>query len=277
MPKQSFIVSGAERDTPLIEYLSARLSLSRKKAKQLLDQRVVFVNERRVWMARHLLRKGDTVEIAGAAQPGSRNKTIRILHEDDTLLIADKPVGILANGPASAESILRDQTGFPALTAVHRLDRDTSGCLLLAKTPQAADPLIRLFDTHSITKTYHAIVMGEVPATLNTITRPLDGRTAITRIIRLSANRTASHLRLVIETGRTHQIRKHLAGAGHPVLGDRMYLTAALTNPILRAVSRQMLHASKLSFAHPSSGQPVRVHAPLPPDFLHCLRSVRLS
>ncbi|OQA26026.1 MAG: Ribosomal large subunit pseudouridine synthase D [Verrucomicrobia bacterium ADurb.Bin345] len=278
MQKRSFVVTAAERDTLLIEYLAARLSLSRKKAKQLLDQRAVFVNQRRIWMAKHVLRRGDNVEVGAAAPVAEkRGSSLPVLFDDAHLLIVNKPAGLLANGPASAESRLRDQTGIMALTAAHRLDRDTSGCLLFSKTPRVGEQIIRLFEAHAITKTYHAIVLGEFPPGLQTITKPLDGRTALTRIIRLSANRTASHLKLVIDTGRTHQIRKHLAGAGHPVLGDRMYLTAALTNPVLRAVARQMLHAAQIAFTHPVTGAAVRVHAPLPGDFLHGLHSVRLT
>lgn len=277
MPPQTFTVTHAQRDTPLVEFLAARMGVSRKKAKALLDQRAVFVNQRRVWMAKHILRTGDRVEVPVAPEPARRDAAIRILLDDPVLLVADKPAGIPANGSGSVEEILRRQTGISTLCAAHRLDQDTTGCLLFAKNAAAKDRLVRIFESGAVVKVYHAIVAGEVSTKLREINDPLDGKTAKTQLMVLSANPVASHLKVRIATGRTHQIRKHMAAAGHPVVGDKTYLTKKQPDPVFRRVSRQMLHASSIAFPHPDSGMDIRASSPLPGDFKSALRALRLT
>ena len=277
MPQQSYLVNAGEADAELVDFLAHHLRTSKKGARRLLDARVVFVNEKRVWMARHVLRPGDRVEVNVPAAAPAPDRAIPILFQDSLCIVANKPAGILANGPESLEDVLRKQTRCPAIEAVHRLDRDTSGCLLCAKHADAKAALVALFESHRVTKTYHAIVSGQVPADLREITAPIDGKTAVTRLTLLSANRIASHLKLSIETGRTHQIRKHMAAARHPVLGDKVYSTNIQPHPELRRVPRQMLHASSLTFKHPNSDELVRTKAPLPSDFSGCLKMLKLT
>lgn len=277
MQSQTFIVTHAQRDTPLVEFLAARMGISRKKSKALLDQRAVFVNQRRIWMAKHILRPGDRVEVTVAPEQARRAAAIRILLDDKMFLVADKPAGVPSNGSGSAEEILRQQTGISTLCAVHRLDQDTTGCLLLAKSAAAKDRLVHVFESGSVTKVYHAIVMGEVPLSLREINEPIDGKTAKTEIMRLSVGRIASHLKVRIATGRTHQIRKHMSAAGHPIVGDRVYLTKAQPDAAFRRIPRQMLHASSIAFPHPDGGAEVRASSPLPGDFKNALRALRLT
>jgi 23S rRNA pseudouridine1911/1915/1917 synthase len=277
MPQQSYIVNAGEKDEELVAFLAHRLHTSKKGARRLLDARVVFVNEQRVWMARHVLRTGDQVEVHAPAFTSDVEQSISILFEDDTCIVANKPAGILSNGPDSLEERLKSQTRCATLEAVHRMDRDTSGCLLFARHPDAKAAIVELFESHRVTKTYHAIVSGQVPADMREITAPIDGKTAITRLTILSANRIASHLKLSIETGRTHQIRKHMVLIRHPVLGDKVYSTNIQPRPELRRIPRQMLHATSLTFRHPVTGELVRAKAPFPSDYAGCLKMLKLT
>ena len=262
---------------PLLDFLSRRLQLSRRKAKDLLDSRNEFVNERRIWMARHTLAAGDQVAalLSTPLAPGSAPAALPLLLADEHLLAIDKPAGLAANGPDSAESRLQAERADPAIRAVHRLDRDTSGCLLFARSAEAFDRMVALFREHAVSKIYQVLATGRLEGS-DTIRRPLEGLPAVTSFAVLAANALASHLRVKIETGRTHQIRKHLSALGHPVVGDRSYGTARAVPEPLRAVSRQMLHAARISFRHPFTGEQVDVTAPLPRDFRAMLDRLRL-
>ena len=162
----------------LQDFLAARLGLSRRAAKAVIDGRSVWVNRRCVWIAHHLLKTGDAVEIprsvvaaarrqAGSAQAAvapEERRHVRVLVETPDYIVADKPAGLLANDdPKSVEAILRTQLKEPNLQAVHRLDRDTTGCLLFAKTFAAYQAAVEVFKTRRIAKTYAAIVVGSFP------------------------------------------------------------------------------------------------------------------
>ncbi len=265
----------------LLRFLSARLAVSNRQAKGLLDARCVFVNQRRTWMARHPLGPGDVVEVLqpratpAAARPQPA-RVPRILADSADYLVLDKPSGLLSNGPDSTESLARTALGAPALRAVHRLDRDTSGCLLMAKSDAAFAQAIPAFRRRRVLKTYHALVAGRFPVAEQTLRSPLDGAPAATHIRRLDACDAASHLLVRIETGRTHQIRRHLARAGHPVLGDRQYGVGTWNDRRYLEVPRQMLHAAELAFPTPGAAEPLRAVAPLPADFRACIRSFGL-
>jgi 23S rRNA pseudouridine1911/1915/1917 synthase len=269
-------ITGADAG-PLVRFLSDRLAVSSRKAKALLDERCVFVNRRRVWMARHPLGPGDVVEVitapraARAPTPTQPVRAPRVLVREDDYLVLDKPAGLLSNGPDSAETLARAASDAPALRAVHRLDRDTSGCLLMARSNAAFASAIPQFRRRRVLKVYHAIVAGRFPLSEQTIRSPLDGEPAATHVRRLDANDSASHLAVRIETGRTHQIRRHMARAGHPILGDRQYGTETLNDRRYLEVPRQMLHASELRFPHPAGDRVVEAVSPLPSDFRACL------
>jgi len=272
----------SDHGATLIAFLAAHQQLSNHKAKALLDARRVFVNGQRIWMARHRLEPGDCVEIQAADPPsGFTNGPVvsreTVLHESSDYLIANKPAGMLANGPQSLEFVLRRLLGKPALTAVHRLDRDTSGCLLFAQNAEAETRIRPLFVQHRLRKMYHAIVSGFVPGPEQEITHAIDHRSARTLVRTLDANKRASHLWIELETGRTHQIRRHLVAIGHPLLGDQQYATRREVSPQERTIRRQMLHAYELAFRHPVTGKPVHAKAPLPNDFTACLRKFGLT
>ena len=278
----------------LQDLLALKFALTRRAAKAIIDGRSVWVNRKCVWIARYSIKTGDVVEvpqnIVNAARQqakpvdgrrpaaGGRQETakrhVRVLWQNENYLVCDKPAGMVScDDPRSAESILREQEGVPTLEAVHRLDRDTTGCLLFAKSHAALEAAIEIFKTHKVTKVYHAIVAGRFPYAHQTINAPLDGQDARTDVAREAASADASFLRVRIETGRTNQIRRHLSSVRFPIVGDRVFGLKNVRDPRLMQVPRQMLHASTLTLEDPMSrkGQ-IRAHSPLPADFRSALR-----
>jgi len=276
MKTRQLTVAGGEDGADLLTFLARSLGVSRKKAKRRLDDRNVLVNGRRIWMAHHLLRAGDRVTCVESG-PSTPPAAPVPLYEDEDYLIVNKPAGRLSNGPDSVESRLRAQPKFADLKAVHRLDRDTTGCLLCARHAAAFREAVALFRQGAVRKMYHCIVEGALRSPARTLRAPIERQRAVTHIRTLRASRQASHLQARLETGRTHQIRKHLAAIGHPVIGDRRYATRPRATPAALSAQRQMLHAAAIEFRHPRTGRPVRAHAPLPADFRRCLKALRLE
>lgn len=272
----------------LQDFLALKFSLSRRTAKAMIDGRNVWVNRRCVWIARYELKTGDVVEIplqvvkgalrqgAGASQPstGTSLRHIRVLWQDDDYLICDKPAGLVScDDPKSVEAVLREQEHLPNLEAVHRLDRDTTGCLLLAKRHAGLLAAIEVFKTRKVSKTYHAIVVGKIKFAHQLINAPLDGQEAVSRVSREAVAEDASFLRISIETGRTNQIRRHLASIRAPIIGDRVFGLKNARDARLIGVPRQMLHASSLSLPHPLVAHAeIGAHSPLPADFRKTLK-----
>jgi len=276
MKSISFKVEKSE-ETCLLEFLATKLHVSKKKVKkQLLDTKRVFVNQRLVWIAKHPLHCGDIVTVPpDSIMEIAEGKTkalpdIPVLYNDGNVIVVNKPPGLASNGSNSLEERLRKKMRLPELECVHRLDTDTSGCLALALHPSARDYMFQLFRTHKVRKVYHVIVCGFLDTSDMNITTPIDGHSALTRIKTISAGTQASHLWAELETGRTHQIRRHLYNIGHPVLGDRLYGTNRKYNEKEMAVARQMLHAYLLEW-ETQDKQKITVKAPLPPDFKETL------
>lgn len=271
-------VRKSDHGQTLRDTLARTLEISKRQAKALLDSRRVLVNARRVWMAHHRLRAGDLIEVpASVTQPGKRKQPLRITKKAAPYLVVAKPAGMLSNGSNSVESALRIQEGRKSLLAVHRLDRDTSGCLIFASTPTAMDAIIPVFRERKVVKVYHTIVLGSYEQEQTTIHTQLEDEEALTHVRCLSKCKEASYLAIRISTGRRHQIRKHMANLRHPVLGDPKYGPKRITDPRFAAIPRQMLHARDVEFPHPKTGEPVRAHAPLPPDFNATLQAFRLN
>lgn len=279
----------------LLDFLAQKFALSRRAAKAMIDGRSVWVNRTCVWIARYALKTGDLVEVPTAVVKGAQKQSavnsdprspipgprsqpprrhVRVLWSDDNYLVCDKPAGLVScDDPKSAETILREQERIPTLEAVHRLDRDTTGCLLFAKSHAAFLAAVELFKTHKVSKTYHAIVVGRFAYAHQTIDTPLDGEPAVSRVTREGASDDASFLRVRIETGRTNQIRRHLASIRFPIVGDRVFGLKRARDMRLLQVPRQMLHASTLKLPNPLDRHAeIRAHAPLPADFRAALR-----
>ena len=262
--------------TDLLSFVALRLEVSRKQAKRLLDARVVFVNDKRTWMAHHRLKPNDRVEVLEVAA-AKKKVSVPVLFEDDDYVIVDKPPGIISDGEDSLETRLRHERSEPGLQAGHRLDRDTTGCLVFARSPAAFEALVEVFRRRDVVKWYHAIVEGHIARDDLVLRAPVDGQPAVTELRILDSGRDASHIRLLLLTGRTHQIRKHMAGIRHPVVGDRHYATGAKRKRAILKAGRQMLHAFSLEFKHPLTQRTVRAKAKLPRDFRNCLKTLSLS
>jgi 23S rRNA pseudouridine1911/1915/1917 synthase len=233
-----------------------------------------------------------------------------VLYEDAQLLAIDKPPDMVvhpAPGVRRGTVVNAVLHRLGALAGVgeperpgivHRLDRDTSGVLLVARTAQALEGLARQFRDRTIAKRYVAVVHGRVGGAAGVIDRPIGrhprerqrmsvraqgGRVAVTRFEVVERFAGATLLRLAPETGRTHQIRVHLAALGHPIVGDRVYGgrgravagTPAAAAAVLAGFPRQALHAESIAFTHPASGAPVRVTASLPDDLRELLEVLR--
>lgn len=225
---------------------------------------------------------------------------LRIVHDDDDLVVIDKPVGVAAHpsvgwdGPtvlgALAAAGFRISTSGAAERAgiVHRLDAGTSGLMVVAKSERAYTELKRLFHDREVTKIYHAVVQGYPDPLAGTIDAPIgrhpgaswkfavtaDGKPSVTHYETLEAFRSAALLEVHLETGRTHQIRVHMAAQKHPCVGDTMYGA----DPKLSArlgLGRQWLHAMKLGFRHPASGEYVEFESEYPADLQHALDVLR--
>lgn len=272
----------------LQDFLALKFSLSRRTAKAMIDGRSVWVNRKCVWIARFALRTGDLVEIPSQVVKGARKQSggedarremkdvrhVRVLWSNESYLVCDKPAGLVScDDPKSVETILREQEKIPTLEAVHRLDRDTTGCLMFAKNHAAFLAAVEVFKTHKVSKVYHAVATGSFKYAHQVIDSPIDGQPAVSKVTREGAGADASFLRIRIETGRTNQIRKHLASVRAPIVGDRVFGLKSARDPRLMRVPRQMLHASTLTLPDPLSPHyEISVHSPLPADFRATLK-----
>lgn len=204
---------------------------------------------------------------------------LRLLHVDEHVLVAAKPPGLLSvpgRGEAKADCLeARLQDMFPGTRAVHRLDMETSGLMVLARTREAHRQLSADFASRRVAKTYLARVAGRVEAMQGEIDLPIiadwpnrprqkvdhvAGKPSLTRFERLSASPDETRLKLVPVTGRTHQLRVHLAAIGHPILGDSLYAPP----PVRQVAARLMLHAWSLAFIHPAKGTALAFTEPAP-------------
>jgi len=201
-----------------------------------------------------------------------------VLHDDHEVVLVDKPPGLLSvpgKGAHLADCLLaRVQEAFPTALLVHRLDRDTSGVMIFALTPHAQRHLGLQFEKRQIKKTYVARVAGEMTERTGVVDLPLivdwpnrpkqkvcheTGKAALTEWRVMKARGGETRVRLFPKTGRSHQLRVHLAEIGHPILGDPFYATGAA-----REHPRLMLHSETLNFRHPDGGRGTRITAKAP-------------
>jgi 23S rRNA pseudouridine1911/1915/1917 synthase len=267
---------------------------SRTRAQRLIDDGHVTVDGA-ARPKRHVLAGGEVVSVAEPAPAPAAEvppAAFRVAYEDADVLVIDKPAGVVVHpGHGHAQGTLVQALGGRAAGGpdparpgvVHRLDRDTSGLLVLARSPAAWASLTQMLRERRIAREYLALVEGRPPARTGTIDAPLgrdrrvrtrmstdtdDPRPAVTHFETLGAFPETTLLRVRLETGRTHQIRAHLLAIGHAVVGDPEY-GGGLRIP---GLGRQFLHSARIAFAHPVSGAPVEVRAPLPEDLEEALR-----
>jgi 23S rRNA pseudouridine955/2504/2580 synthase len=251
----------------------------------------VRVNSGRV-KPEYRLQRGDRVRLPpirkSAARPAARPAEFPVVYEDAAILVVDKPAGVAVHGGSGVsfgviESLRAARPHAKFLELAHRLDRDTSGLLVLAKKRAALVELHRMLREGEVEKVYLALVKGaletetrEIREALHKYVTPSGERrvavregalAAVTRVKRLKTNRDYSLLEVRLLTGRTHQIRVHLAHAGHPLIGDDKYGDFELNRRVQRLGARRLLlHARCLAFRHPTTGEPLRFKAPPPPD-----------
>ena len=240
------------------------------------------------------LRNGDRVRVPpvrvsdATAKPKPRPAEFPIAFEDPALLVIDKPAGVAVHGGSGVsfgviESLRAARPDARMLELAHRLDRDTSGLLIVAKKRSALVELHRMLREGEVEKVYVAVVKG-VPAQRQFEIRESlhkhvtasgerrvsvleDGLPAVTKARLLEKSTSFSLLELRLLTGRTHQLRVHLAHAGHPILGDDKYGDLGLNRALARqGVKRLMLHAQRLAFKHPLEGRSIRLESPMPDD-----------
>jgi 23S rRNA pseudouridine1911/1915/1917 synthase len=201
--------------------------------------------------------------VSGQVNEGAQ-PALEVLYEDDHLLTVVKPAGVLtAPTPEGDRATLwtyLSESRSP-LYVVHRLDLQTSGVLVFAKSKLANQRLSEVFRRHDLRRCYDVFVVGQYPRDEETIRAPIDGKDAVTHLRVASRAARFTRLEATLETGRTHQIRRHLASRNHPVLGDPRYGTKVAFEP-----PRMALHARLLEFEHPVTGAVVRTEIPLPDD-----------
>lgn len=271
---------------------------SRSRVEGLIKSGFVTVNGEKAQKAGMKVDPDDNVEVEipppVPAVPEPEEIALSVVYEDDDMLVIDKPPGMVVH-PAPGHftgtlvnALLHhcpDLTGIGGVARpgiVHRLDQDTSGLIAVAKSQKAMDGLVRAFSSHrSIEKIYIAVCHGKPRLDSGTIENligrhPVDrkrmaiveknGKEALTHWQVLKTFNSHSVIRCRIETGRTHQIRVHMASLNCPVIGDRTYGKTALDRKLEPVPERQMLHAFKLALFHPVSGERLCLTAPVPPD-----------
>ncbi len=283
-------------------------SVSRTFLQQLIRDGLVSIDEKTVSAPRHPVQSGMRIVVdlpqEEALEPVPEPFDFPILYEDNMLLVINKPAGVVVH-PAAGNptgTVVNAFLGrYPHLNdqlsgngqrpgIVHRLDKDTSGCLILAKTTSSQFKLSRAFADRKTHKVYLAIVKGIPPHQTDEIRTLIgrhpvnrqkmaivnrNGKPAITRYrVQFSGMLDAMPVSVVlvqILTGRTHQIRVHLASIGTPVLGDSVY---GGTRMPVTGIERQLLHAWKLRFPHPTTGSPMKLTAPIPDDIQNVLNRI---
>ncbi len=264
----------------LNESLRQNLGLSGSAAKKLIDTKNVFVNNKRVWIASYKLRSGDKIETpeitASQKKANSPTTKIKIVYADEFFVAAVKPAGINSNLANSLETLLKKQLNCPALQAIHRLDKETSGLLLLAKNKECFEKFKTLFKERAIKKIYFALAAGAFSKNNFIVDSPVDNKPALSKFTVLKKNNLATFLKIELLTGRKHQIRIHLKEQGHPLVGDTAYFNK-VDQPLFKQIPRQMLHAGELHFNHPYTGKELFFTEPLPEDFRKTLRLLKLA
>ena len=306
MDKGQWTVTEAEEGERLDRFLAAHIEgISRSKLQVLIKEGRVKIDAREQRKAGTPLNIGDSIETDFPAEEplATREESVQrleILHEDEDLLVVNKPAGLLTHRRDAGNEVsladlaeaycgpLPSPQGEDRPGIVHRLDRETSGVIVLGKNEVALEELLRQFREREVTKTYALLVSGEPRFTSDWIEEPLGrdprrperisvldvgegGRAASTFYEVQERLDGFAFLHCQPKTGRTHQIRVHMNAIGIDVVGDRVYRVRNSTNPKVPSdapkAHRQMLHARRIELRHPKSGKAVSFESPLPADF----------
>lgn len=299
-------LAGERLDVALAKLLP---QYSRSRLQRWIDAGEVLL-EGRTAQRREPVSAGQQVQVQAQfeaderVQAGEAAVPFTIVHRDESVMVIDKPAGLVVHpGAGIREGTLQNAllamapqlARVPRAGIVHRLDKDTSGLLVIAQTPKAQSVLVKALAAHEVEREYLALCQGTLTGG-GTIDEPIgrhrtqrtrmtvrsDGRSAVTHYRIERRLRAHTLLRVQLETGRTHQIRVHLAHLGHPIVGDPLYggrrrLPAGASPQVIEALGRfrrQALHAARLSFIHPASGRRVSFEAPMPKDFVTLLATL---
>ena len=282
-------------------FLSADGALTRSQAARLIAEGRVRVNGKPAAKSARLS-GGETVtvdvpQLRETALP-PQDIPLDVVYEDDDVIVVNKPTGLVVHpAPGHPDGTLVNALlhhcgdslsgigGEKRPGIVHRIDRDTSGLIIAAKNDAAHLALSAQLKDHSLSRTYECLVTGNMKQDSGTVDAPIGrssadrkkmavvptGRRAVTHWEVVARYPGVTHLRCSLETGRTHQIRVHMAYIGHPILGDTVY---GAKKPV-PGLTGQCLHATGLRFIHPRTGEPVELHCPLPPEFTAMLQKLQ--
>ena len=305
--KAQFTVEADEAGRTLAALLRHHLAeLPWSKARRLIERGKVTVDGARATDEVLRLRRGQAVEVDEAAPTPLSEPRARIAYEDAHVVVIDKPSGVssvpyepreLGTAMDLVRELWRAQPGRSGpkpgdipLHVVHRIDKDTSGLLAFAKSKVAERALGALFRTHEVERTYLCVAHGIVSerrietrlivdrgdGLRGSARRPGQGKRAVTHVRVVERLPSATLCEVRLETGKTHQIRIHLAESGHPLVGERVYIRDYVGRGGVPLPSeRLLLHAATLGFLHPLTRKPVRLESPLPPDFVVELERLR--
>lgn len=294
-------------DGDRVDAVASRVSgYSRSKIDAILDAGGLLLDGTAVAKGSAKVRAGQMLEVVDQFAPAPLTVQPRIadglsiVFEDADMVVVDKPVGVAAHpslgweGPSVVEHLAHVGVAIATSGAaerqgiVQRLDVGTSGLMVVAKSEIAYSVLKQYFRDRTVTKLYHALVQGHPDPFTGTIEAPIGrhpghewkmaivegGRHSVTHYDTLEAHRRATLLEVHLETGRTHQIRVHMAAIGHPCVGDPLYGSDPTLSAML-GLERQWLHAVELGFVHPTKGEPVTFRSEYPADLAHALEVVR--
>jgi 23S rRNA pseudouridine1911/1915/1917 synthase len=283
--------------------MARMFGLSRSRAAELIGDGMVLIGGRPASKSDRVL-AGEPLQVTLPSPPRAETprpvEGLIVLYEDDDIIVVDKPRGVAAHptpgwtgptvtgGLAAAGHQVATSGAAERQGIVHRLDANTTGVMVVAKSESGYSALKRAFRERTVDKQYHALVQGHPDPLRGTIDAPIgrhpsgdgrfavisDGRPSVTHYDTLEAFRAASLVSVLLETGRTHQIRVHMAAIRHPCVGDLLYGA----DPVLASrlgLTRQWLHAVGLAFAHPADGRRVEFHSDYPPDLARALDMLR--
>jgi 23S rRNA pseudouridine1911/1915/1917 synthase len=289
-------LAGARLDQALARMLPAH---SRTRLKSWIDAGLVSVDGER-WDAKRRVEGGEQIAIralpeAPAPLDHAEDIALDVAFEDGTIIVVDKPAGLVVHpGSGNRDGTLLNAllhrhpslAALPRAGIVHRLDKDTSGLLVVAKTLEAHTSLVRQLAARTVTREYLAVAKGDIarptiidapigrhPVQRTTMAVMAKGKPARTHVEVVERFGVATLLRCKLETGRTHQIRVHLAAIGHPLVGDPAY--GGRRSAVLPEFHRQALHAARLGLVHPDTGKSMVWNAPPPVDLAHLVIALR--
>ncbi len=317
--KFRFEITGGKRKERLDTFLVSKIeNATRTRIKKLIDAGLVLVNNKQV-KSSYLVQPHDIIDVTVPVSPHPseaepENIPLNVVFEDEYLLIINKPAGMVVHPAYSnwtktlVNALLYYSKNLSRYNAperpgiVHRIDKDTSGLLVIAKDEWTHSRLALQFSKHNIEREYHAVVWGIFKERKGEINRNIarsksdrkkfavsatEGKVAVTLFEVLEEFEFASYLKVNLKTGRTHQIRVHLSSLGHPVFGDATYggteirygsqlpkIKSRVEN-LLEIMPRQALHAKTIGFIHPHSNEFVKFDSPLPEDFISLMQKLR--